>query len=136
MSRRDREIIVHRVTGRCGAEHEWGLHATSLAGTVGLSEVQVDDTVAPSLTPGYWTEDEIRLMAVVDELADSTDVCDASWQFLKRRYNEQQLIEFILLVGWCRAPFPQCASSCAYRHTPSADVFRNHLQAAIERKSG
>lgn len=119
MSRRDREIIVHRVTGRCGAEHEWGLHATSLAGTVGLSEVQVDDTVAPSLTPGYWTEDEIHLMAVVDELADSTDVCDASWEFLKHRYNEQQLIEFILLVGWYRTvssmckvlripPHPQC----------------------------
>lgn len=112
------------------------MHTTSLAGKVGLSEEQVDAAVAPLLTPGHWMEDETRLMAVVDELADSTDVCDASWQFLKRRYNEQQLIEFILLVGWYRAPFPQCASSCAYRHTPSADVFRNHLLAAIERKSG
>jgi alkylhydroperoxidase family enzyme len=109
MSKRDREIVIDRVTGKHGAEHEWGLHATIFGGAVGLSEAQLDSTVAdPSKSAGLWTSDELRLMAVVDELADTTNLCDESWGFLRDRYDDKQIVEFIVLVGWYRTVSSVC----------------------------
>jgi len=109
MSKRDREIIIHRITGKYGAEHEWGLHATIFGKAVGLTEEQLDSTVGnPSESPEHWTSDELRLIAVVDELADTTDLCDASWAFLENRYDDKQIIEFIILVGWYRTVSSMC----------------------------
>jgi hypothetical protein len=33
-------------------------------------------------------------MAVVDELADTTDLSDESWEFLRGRYDDKQIVEF------------------------------------------
>jgi hypothetical protein len=45
MSVRDREIVIDRVTGKHGAAHEWGLHATVFGHDAGLTEAQLDSTV-------------------------------------------------------------------------------------------
>ena len=109
MEKRDREIVIDRVTGRYGAEHEWGLHATIFGEAVGLNERQLDSTVTgPATAVELWSQDELRLMEVVDELAETTDLCDASWAFLRDRYDDQQIIEFIVLVGWYRTVSSMC----------------------------
>ena len=109
MSTRDREIVIDRVTGKYGAEHEWSLHATIFGGAVGLSEAQLDSTVTgPSDSADPWSPDELRLMEAVDELAESTDLGEESWTFLRERYDDKQLIEFILLVGWYRTVSSMC----------------------------
>lgn len=35
---REREIVIQRITARCGAEYEWGVHAEVFAESVGLGE--------------------------------------------------------------------------------------------------
>ena len=117
---RDREIVIDRVTGSHGAEHEWGLHATIFGRAVGLSDDQLDSTVTgPADSAELWSADELRLMEVVDELASSANLGDESWAFLRDRYDDQQILEFIVLVGWYRtvssvcnvlqvAPHPEC----------------------------
>ena len=34
---RDREIVIHRTTARCGAEYEWGVHVNAFGRPLGLS---------------------------------------------------------------------------------------------------
>ncbi|MGH1492648.1 MAG: carboxymuconolactone decarboxylase family protein [Acidimicrobiales bacterium] len=109
MSSRDREIVIDRVTGKHGAEHEWSLHATIFGNAVGLSDAQLDSTVTdPASSADPWAPDELRLMEVADELAESTNLGDQSWAFLRERYDDKQIIEFILLVGWYRTVSSMC----------------------------
>ncbi|MDG2113523.1 MAG: carboxymuconolactone decarboxylase family protein [Actinomycetota bacterium] len=125
MPTRDREIVIDRVTGKHGAEHEWSLHASIFGEAVGLTEAQLDSTVTgPESAAELWSSDDLRLMEVVDELAESADLGDEAWDFLRRRYDDKQILEFVVLVGWYRTvssmcnvlqipPHPQC------RHFPT-----------------
>ncbi len=109
MSTRDREIVIDRVTGSLGAEHEWSLHATIFGNHVGLTEDQLDSTVTgPEQSRDLWPDDELRLMEVVDELAATANLDDESWSFVRARYDDQQIIEFIILVGWYRTVSSMC----------------------------
>src|SRR5215510_14924834 len=42
---RQREVVIHRVTARCGSEYEWGVHAALFAGRAGLDAGQLRSTV-------------------------------------------------------------------------------------------
>ncbi|MCP3935882.1 MAG: carboxymuconolactone decarboxylase family protein [Actinomycetia bacterium] len=109
MKTRDREIVIDRVTGKHGAEHEWSLHATIFGAGVGLSAEQLDSTVTgPAESRDLWDPDELRLMEVVDELAETADLGDEAWQFLRERYDDKQIVEFIVLVGWYRTVSSMC----------------------------
>lgn len=106
---RDRELIIDRITGRHGAAHEWGLHATYYGPRVALTDVQLDSTVTgPHSAPQLWTDAELELFDAVDELCDTTDLTDTSWQRVRARYNDQQLLELIVLVGWYRTVASIC----------------------------
>ncbi len=116
---RDREIVVHRVTGMLGAEHEWGLHATVFAEAAGLTQDQVDATIMQGCIREAWSESDAQLIDMIDELSKSAQLSDDSWAQLKARYSDEQLVEFIILVGWYRTvasmcnvlqvdPHPQC----------------------------
>jgi len=109
MSKRDREIVIDRVTGKYGAEQEWSLHASIFGESVGLSEPQLDSTATgPSSAADLWPPEELQPMEAVDELAETTDLCDASWAFLRNRYDDKQIVEFIVLVGWYRTVSSMC----------------------------
>src|SRR5215510_7477856 len=43
---RQREIVIHRVTARCGSEYEWGVHAAFFAERAGLDAGQLRSTVS------------------------------------------------------------------------------------------
>ncbi len=47
-------------------------------------------------------------MEVVDELTESADLGEESWTFLRQRYDDKQIIEFIVLVGWYRTVSSMC----------------------------
>src|SRR5215510_9105900 len=49
---RQREIVIDRVTARCGSEYEWGVHVSAFAAAVGLTEAQIEP-----LAPGAPTDD-------------------------------------------------------------------------------
>lgn len=106
---RDREIVIDRVTGSHGAEHEWSLHASIFGSAVGLTEEQLDSTVTgPDAEPDLWPADELRLMEIVDELAATTNLGEESWAFLCDRYDDEQIVEFVVLVGWYRTVSSMC----------------------------
>ena len=51
-----------------------------------------DDDVA-------WTEREALLVALVDELHDTSSVSNATWEALTAHYDEAQLVELVALTG-------------------------------------
>lgn len=105
----DRELIVDRITGRYGALQEWGMHATFYSPPAGLTQAHIDAAAAgPTAQDGLWSEQDLELFAAVDELCDTTDLGEDAWKRLAARYDEPQLIEFIIVVGWYRMISSMC----------------------------
>ena len=63
---RDREVMIDRTCARCGAEYEWGVHATFFGPTVGFTPDQLAATVTGDADDPVWSEREravLELMA-------------------------------------------------------------------------
>lgn len=96
---RDREIVIARTTAACGAEYEWGVHATFFAGWSGLSRDEYDVLAVGDALPA---EDRV-LVTAVDELLDAATLSASTRAALGARYTEAQVIELVLLTGWYRS---------------------------------
>ncbi len=96
---RVRELVILRATARCGSEYEWGVHVTAFAAAAGLSAETLRATVlrAPS---ELGTSDDDEVLRLVDELHDGGRVTGETWAALARRFDEPQLLELVVLVGF------------------------------------
>ena len=56
LSMRQREIVIDRVTARCGCEYEWGVHIAFFAERVGLTHEQVSSLTHGSSTDPCWDD--------------------------------------------------------------------------------
>ena len=56
LSLRHRELLILRVTARCGAEYEWGVHVQVFAAKAGLTGEQVRSVTAGHPDDPCWTE--------------------------------------------------------------------------------
>jgi alkylhydroperoxidase family enzyme len=99
---RDREIVIHRTCARAGATYEWGVHAVAFAAAVGLSQDQIRATAVGAGDDPAWSDDDAALIALVDELHDGCAISDATWNSLSRRYQQDQLLELVIIAGWYR----------------------------------
>jgi alkylhydroperoxidase family enzyme len=99
---REREIVIHRTTARCGAEYEWGVHAVVFGKPLGLTEPQLAATVHGAADDPAWSEREALLVRLADELHDGTEVTDELWTDLERHWSHDQLLELIVIAGWYR----------------------------------
>lgn len=82
----------------CGAEYEWGVHVTAFGGEVGLSEQKIKATVCDN--PSVWSERELLLLQIVDELHDMATIKDETWEIMTNYWNNEQIIEILMIVGW------------------------------------
>jgi len=98
----DREVVIARVTARCGCRYEWGVHAAVFASAVGLTPVQVEATVTGGSGHPAWSRRHRALIAAVDELHDTATVSADAWAALAEHYPVSQLLEFLVLAGWYR----------------------------------
>jgi len=96
---KDRELIIHRVCARCGAEYEWGVHVAAFARPMGMSEAWIQATVHATADDPVWSEHESLLVRAVDALHDGGDLPDDLWEALAGRYGVAELVELVLLVG-------------------------------------
>ena len=94
---RDREIVIHRTTARCGAGYEWGVHAALFAPAVGLSEEELAATWHG--TAADFDGHERLLVRLCDELHDTGTVSDELWAAMAERWRADQLVELIVLAG-------------------------------------
>ena len=99
---REREIVIHRTTARCGAESEWGVHAVIFGAPLGLSERQLAATVRGDAGDAAWSARDALLVRLSDELHDDADITDELWRELERHWTHPQLLELIVTAGWYR----------------------------------
>ena len=99
---REREIVIHRTCARAGAEYEWGVHVMAFGRPLGLSEEQIVASVNGDADDPAWSASDADLVALADELYDTSTVSDVLWARLARRFGEQQLLELLIIAGWYR----------------------------------
>jgi len=97
LSPRERELAVLRVGWLCGSDYEFHQHR-SIGREAGLSETEIERVKLGAQAPG-WSSGDSLLLQAVDELHRSHVLGDALWQQLSARYNTQQLMDFVFLVG-------------------------------------
>lgn len=100
---RTRELVIDRVTARCGAEYEWGVHVAFFGERVGLTDEQVRSLTHGAPEDACWTDEERAVLRVVDQLHDTNDVDDATWSAVAEHLTDEQLLDLVLLAGWYHA---------------------------------
>ncbi len=100
---RQREIVIHRVTGQCRSEYEWGVHVAFFAKRAGLDAAQLHATVhgtAPS--DDCWSAEDTLLIRFCDTLHAHCTIDDALWTELRAVFSEEAILELLLLAGFYR----------------------------------
>jgi alkylhydroperoxidase family enzyme len=99
---REREIVIDRTCALNRCEYEWGIHVAFFAAPAELSEAQVSATVLEDADAPCWSEAERALIAAVDALHHRASWTDAEFAALRAHYDEDKILEIILLCGLYR----------------------------------
>lgn len=94
---RERELAILRVAWLMGAPFEWGQHVI-IARRVGLTADEIE-RARQGAAAGGWSEQEEAILSAVEQLIDRAAISDATWETLAKSWDEQQLIEFLMMVG-------------------------------------
>lgn len=104
LSLRQRELVIDRVTARCGCEYEWGVHVLFFADRADLTAEQVTSLTSGAPSDMCWTDPAERsLLTLVDALHDTADVDDDVWGAAAAHFDGPQLLDACLLAGWYHA---------------------------------
>lgn len=76
LSLRQRELVIDRVTARCGCEYEWGVHVAFFAERAGLTPEQVTSLTHGGPADPCWSDDDAVVLQAVDALHDQADIDD------------------------------------------------------------
>jgi alkylhydroperoxidase family enzyme len=94
---RVREIAILRVAWRSGSVYEWGQHVR-IGLDSGLTQDEIDSLATEAADAG-WSDAERLTVTVADELCQTVDLTDATWDAALETWGEQDLMELIFLVG-------------------------------------
>jgi 4-carboxymuconolactone decarboxylase len=93
---RDRELIILRSAWHSKAAYEWA-HHVPIAREAGLSDEQI---LAAAGKADAGSADDAALLRAVDELfSDERRIADDTWTGLAARFDDNQLIELVMLAG-------------------------------------
>ena len=99
---RQREIVIDRVTARCGSEYEWGVHVAFFAKRAGLDQAQLRSLVGGGPGDACWEAQDALLIRFCDALHETCDIDDALWAELRAQFSEDAMLELLLLAGFYR----------------------------------
>jgi alkylhydroperoxidase family enzyme len=97
---REREIVILRVGWNAQSVYEFGQH-TLIGGQAGLSDGEIASLTAADPGAG-WAGHERDLIAMVDELCAGDCVSDATFERLRARWSEAELVELVVCAGFYR----------------------------------
>jgi alkylhydroperoxidase family enzyme len=99
---RQREIVIDRVTARCGSEYEWGVHIAFFAKRAKLDEAQQRSLVRGGAADPCWSAEDALLIRFCDALHERCEVDDGLWDELRASFSEDAILELLLLAGFYR----------------------------------
>jgi alkylhydroperoxidase family enzyme len=130
LSKRQREIVIDRVTARCGCEYEWGVHVAFFADAVELSHDQIRSLTSGTPADDCWDDPvEGLLIEAVDSLHDSSDIDDDLFARLRASLTDAQLLDLFMLTGWYHA-ISFCARAARVDLEPGTPTFEAFARRA------
>ncbi|MGN6871097.1 MAG: carboxymuconolactone decarboxylase family protein [Solirubrobacteraceae bacterium] len=99
---RVRELMILRTCARCGAEYEWGVHATVFGEAVGLTAAEIAATLraGAGADDATWSERDRSVIRLADELHDTADATDQTYAELERYFAPAEILELVIAGGW------------------------------------
>jgi alkylhydroperoxidase family enzyme len=97
ISTRDRELLILRTGYLCRSDYEWAQHA-ALGLKIGLTSDELIRITRGPDAPG-WSANDATLLRAADELHRDQHISDATWQRLRQRFDERQMMDIIFTVG-------------------------------------
>jgi alkylhydroperoxidase family enzyme len=94
---RDHELLALRVACNCKSEFEWVEHV-EYARNAGLTDTEIQ-AVPKAIEAGNWTEAEQALLRAADEMHQTDNVNDETWEVLARHYDQPALVELLFVIG-------------------------------------
>jgi alkylhydroperoxidase family enzyme len=94
---RERELAVLRTAWLLRAPFEWGEHV-DIGKRYGVTAEEIERVIQGSAAPG-WSEHEAAILRAVEEMLSEQVISDETWATLAKSWDDQQLIEFPLMVG-------------------------------------
>src|SRR5262249_52259577 len=95
---RERAMGALRAAHLSGSDYIFAHHAV-IAKTGGLTDEEVARVAEGPLAAG-WSDRDRAILEVVDELHATNDLGDAGWQVLAEQWNDEQIVEFVVAVGF------------------------------------
>lgn len=102
LSLRDRELVIDRTCALTGNEYEWGVHIAIFAAAARLTPDEIAATVQGGAAAPVWSPAERALLAAVEALHARAALSDAEFADLRAHYDEDQVLEVLLLCGFYR----------------------------------
>jgi AhpD family alkylhydroperoxidase len=96
---RERELVILRVARSVQCRYEFAQHVR-LGLDAGVTEVDVERIVRPGLDG--WTAREAALLRFADDLLESDDVDETTWNAVAALLDTMQMLELVFLVGYYR----------------------------------
>jgi alkylhydroperoxidase family enzyme len=78
------------------------VHVATFAGAARLTDEEVRATVLDGADAPCWSEAERAMIAAVDALHDCATLTDAEYKALSAHYDDDKILEIILLCGFYR----------------------------------
>lgn len=95
---REREIVMLRMGWLCQSEYEWSQHARIAKASAGMTDAEVH-RIAEGPSAAGWSDFERTLLRMVDELRYDAMISDATWQALRTKYSDQQIMESLFTAA-------------------------------------
>jgi alkylhydroperoxidase family enzyme len=93
---RDRERVILRVAWNCRSRYEWGQHV-AIGRRCGLTDRDIRRIAG--VETGAGAADVETLLAACDEIHADRCISGATWNSLRARYADEEMIELCLLIG-------------------------------------
>ena len=94
---RIRQLAILRTVWLCGAPYQWGEHLERTR-QAGVSDEEIERIKAGSAVSG-WSRFDKAVLSAVEELHTSSFVVDDTWTTLAEQFDENQMIELMVLIG-------------------------------------
>ncbi len=102
---REREIVILRVGANARSRYEFGQHVL-IGRDEGLTDAEIEairtGAIGTDTTPHPWSADDLALLALADDLHTDDCVTDETFAALRRRWNDAELVELLVLAGFYR----------------------------------
>jgi alkylhydroperoxidase family enzyme len=94
---RERQLAIMRAMWLCGAPYQWGEHLGRTK-AAGFTDADIENIKTGSGAAG-WSTLHGAILRAVEELHRDAFVSDTTWTTLAATFDDDQLIELIVLIG-------------------------------------